>query len=69
MSVIFLNSFSKSTYFLLYEAIFIFKFFSLSLKSLYFTKVAILFLLAKFTCANLAEKFCAVNMLNSCGVI
>ena len=48
---------------------FLFKYFSLSSKSVIFIKAAILFLLAKFACANLASKLCAVNLLNSCLVI
>ena len=43
---------------------FLFKFFSLSSKSVLFTKLAISFLLAKFTCANLAAKLSTVNLLN-----
>ena len=59
------NSFSTSTYFALFELTFLFKFVSLSSKSVFFTKLAILTLLAKFTCANLAVKLSAVNLLNS----
>ena len=42
--------------------------FSFSSKSVFFTKLPISFLLAKFACANLAVKFPAVNFLN-CGVV
>ena len=42
--------------------------FSLLLESVFFTKLAISFLLAKFTCFNLALKFSDVNLLNS-GVV
>ena len=65
MSVIFLNSFSTSTCFVLFEVNFLFKFFSFSSKSAYFTKLVISFLLAKFACAYLAAKFSVVNLLNS----
>ena len=40
-------------------------FFSLWSKSVFFTKLAILFLLAKFACFSLAVKFFDVNLLNS----
>ena len=52
----------------LFDATFLFKFFSLSSKSVFFTKLAISLLLAKFTWANLAAKFSAVNLSNS-GVV
>ena len=48
---------------------FLFKFFSLSAKSFFFTKLAISFLLAKFACANLEAKSSDVNVLNSYVVI
>ena len=63
------NLFSTSTCFGLFEIIFFFEFFSLSSKSIYFTKLAISFLLAKFVCANLAAKLSDVNWLNSWVVI
>ena len=44
---------------------FLFKFVSLSSKSVFLTKLAISFLLAKFGCVNLAVKFSAVNLLIS----
>ena len=39
--------------------------FSLSSKSVFFTKSAILSLVVKFACFNLAIKFSAINLLNS----
>ena len=53
----------------LFEVTFLFKFFSLSSKSVFFMKLAISFLLAKFAGANLAAKFPDVNLLNSWVVI
>ena len=64
----FLNSFLKNTCFVLIEVIFLFNSFSVSSKSVFFTKLTISFLLAKFACANLAAKFSPVNLLNS-GVV
>ena len=55
--------------FVLFEVGFLLKSFSLSLKSVFFTKLAISFLLNKFTCVNLAEKISDVNLLNSWVVI
>ena len=49
----------------LFEVTFLFNFFSLSLKSVFFTKLAISILLAKFVCANLAVKLSNVILLNS----
>ena len=49
----------------LFDIIFLFKFFSLSSKSVFFTKLTISLLLAKFACANLEAKLPAVNFLNS----
>ena len=43
--------------------------FSLSSKSVFFTKLVILFLLVKFACALLAEKYSTANLLNSWVVI
>ena len=43
---------------------FLFKFFSLSSKSIFLKKSAISPLLAKFACFNLAVKFSAVKLLN-----
>ena len=59
------NSFSTSTCFVLFEVTLIFKFFSLSSKSLFFTKLTVSLLLATFACANLAAKSSLVNSLNS----
>ena len=44
---------------------FLFKFYSLLSKSVFFTKLAISRLLAKFACFTLAIKFSDVNLLNS----
>ena len=63
------NSFSTSTFVVLFEVTFLFIFFSLSLKSVVFTKLAISFLLVKLVFANLAAKFFAVNLLTSAVVI
>ena len=52
------NSFSTSTCFILFEVTFL-------SKSVFFTKLAISFLLAKFAWANLAVTFSAANLLNS----
>ena len=68
MFVVFLNSFSTSICFDLFEVTFLFKLVSLSSKSAFFNKVAISFLLAKFPCANIAAKCSTVNLLNS-GVV
>ena len=43
---------------------FLFKFFSLSSKSIFFTKLTISFLLVKFPCANFPVKFSTSNLLN-----
>ena len=51
------NSFSTSTCFDLFEVTFLFKFFSLSSKSVLFTKLAISFLLAEFACPNVTKIF------------
>ena len=59
------NSFSTRTFVVLFEVTFLFIFFSLSLKSVVFTKLAIPFLLVKLVCANLAAKFFTVNLLTS----
>ena len=66
MSVVFFNSFLTNKCFVLFDVTFLFNFFSLSLKSVFFTKLAIS--LAKFACANLAAKFSAINLLNT-GVV
>ena len=63
------HSFSRSKCFTLFEVTLSFKFFSLSIKSVFFTKLEISFLLAKFAYANLAEKLSDVNSLNSWVVI
>ena len=47
-------------YFVLFEVIFL-KFYGLSSKPVFFTKLAISLLLAKFDCANLAAKCSAVK--------
>ena len=56
----------------LFEVNFLFKSFSLSSKSFlffsFFTKLAVLPLLAKFACTNLAAKFIGVRLLKS-GVV
>ena len=68
MSVVFLIQTSKvktSKCFVLFEITFLFTFFSLSSKSVSFTKLVISLLVAKFACANLAVKFSAVSWLNS----
>ena len=62
--------FSTSRYFVLFKITFLFKFFSLLLKSVSFTKLAISLFLAKFVSANLEAKFSDVlNVLNSWVVI
>ena len=53
----------------LFDVTFLFSFFSLSSKSIFFTKLAIALLLPKFACGNLAAKFSTVNLLNSGAVI
>ena len=59
------NSFSASACFVLFEETFLFKLFSLWSKSVFFTKLVISFLLAKYACANLAGNFSAADLLNS----
>ena len=49
--------FSTSSCFVLFEVTFLFELFNLSSKSVFFTKLVILFLLPKFACPNLAENF------------
>ena len=61
----FLNSFSASKCFRLFDVTFLFKFLSLSSKSVLSTKLAISLLVAKFACVNFAARFSAVNLLNS----
>ena len=59
-------------YLVLFEVTFLFNFFSLSPRSVFFTKSVILgisVLSAKLACANLAAKFSDVNLLNSWEVI
>ena len=51
------SSFSLSTCFVLFEVISLSKFFSLSSKSVIFTKLAILFLFAKFGLLTLQHNF------------
>ena len=55
--VVFLNSFLTSKRFDLFDVTFLFKFFSLSSKSVFFTKSPILPLVAKFACLNLQYNF------------
>ena len=57
-----------STCFVVFEVIFLFKIFNLSLKSAFFMKLPLSFLLAKFACANLVAKFSVANLLDS-GVV
>ena len=59
------NSFSTIACFVLFEVTFLFMFFSLSSKSVFFTKLAISLLLAKSYFANLALKLSDVNLLKS----
>ena len=66
--VVFFMSSSTTTCFALFDDTFLFRFPSLSSKSVFFMKLPISFLLVKFGCANLAVKFSAVNLLNS-GVV
>ena len=65
-----MNSFSTSKSSVLFGAIFLLIFYvNLIIKiSLFFMKLAKLYLLAKLACANLTVKFSAVNLLNS-GVV
>ena len=60
MSVIFKIHFQQ-VYVLFYLKYFLFNVSSYLSKSVFFTKVGIWFLLATFSCANLAEKSCADN--------
>ena len=48
----------------MFEVTFLFKFFSLSSKSVLFTKLAVALLVTKFSRANLAAKFSAFSLLN-----
>ena len=59
------NSFSTSTYFILFELLLLLKLISLLSKSVLFTKLPISLLLAEFACFNLAAKFSADNLVNS----
>ena len=63
------NLFSITTCVVLFKVICLFKFVSLSSKSVFFMKLAISLLLAKFTCTNLAANLSDVNLLNSWVVI
>ena len=56
--------FSSSANLVLYVVTFLLIFFSLSSKSVFFTKLAISFLLAKLSHFNLAIKRFAINLLN-----
>ena len=58
------NSFLPSTYFVLFEVTLLFKCFSFLSKSVFFAKLEISFLLAKFAYANFTLKYSAVNLLN-----
>ena len=53
----------QEVHFVLFQVTFLSKFCSLSSKSAFFTKLAISLLLAKFSCANLAQTFSDVNLL------
>ena len=59
---------STSKCFDLFEVTLLFNFLILSLKSVFFTKLAISPLVARFACFNLAVKVSAGNLLNS-GVV
>ena len=63
--VVIFKSFSTRKCFDLFQVIFLFKLFSLSSKSLLFTKSSISPLVAKFVCFSFAVKFSAVNLLNA----
>ena len=63
-----LNSFSTRTFFVLFEVIFLYKFFSFSSKYVLFTKLTRSLFLTKFAHFNLKAKMSAINLLNS-GVI
>ena len=52
-----------SFFFFLFEIISLFEFFDLSPNSVFLTKSALSFLLAKFDCTNFAAKLYAVNLL------
>ena len=69
MFVVFFNSFSARKCFVLFDVTFFFSFFSFSSKSVVLTKFALLLLVAKFACANLAANVSAVNLFNSVVVI
>ena len=64
----FLNSFSTSKCFALFELILLLKLNSLLSKSVLSIQLAISLLFAKFACTNLAAIFSAVNLINS-GVV
>ena len=59
------NSISTSVCFVSFEVIILVNFFSLSSKSVYFTRLAISFLFVKLTYVNLATKLSDFNLLNS----
>ena len=61
--------FSTSTCLVSFDLTFLFQFFYLSSKSIFFTKLVISFLLAQLSCANLAAKPSAINLLNHVLVI
>ena len=63
--LILLSFFYSSLNSFLFAVTFLFKFFSLSSKPVFFTKLAISFLLVKLAYANLAAKLSEVNLLNS----
>ena len=76
MSSIFLNSFSTSTCFVLFELILLFKSDSLLSKSFFFTKSAISLLLTKFACLILQQNFLILiisnflfNFINFCVIV
>ena len=59
------NFFLTSTGFVSFEVTFLFNFFSLLSKSVFFTKLDISFFLVKLACVDLALKFFADKLLNS----
>ena len=69
MSVSFSNSFSTSKYFFSFKVILLFRCFEVSSKSVFFTKLSVSFMLAKFICANSEAKFSGDDLLKSCIVI
>ena len=64
-SVIFFSAFSC---FVLFELTFLFKFVTLSRKSVFY-KIDIAIIFASYICSNLEAKFSDINFLNSCVLI